>query len=581
LPHLTGGKILTTEHIWKEVQPAGSDAQSLARELQCPAWISAFLISSGISNAKTASAWLHPQLKSLGDPFDLPDMAVAVDRILQAIVKKERVTIFGDYDVDGLTSVALLSSLLKPSGVSISTFLPHRLEEGYGLSTDALARCLEETHPDLIVTVDCGTSSVTAVVEARRLGVDVIITDHHSITPELAPAVAVVNPRRSPDENLHVLSGVGVAFKLAHAILKRARQTMGEQSWTQFDPKELLEYVALGTIADLVPLTGENRILVHHGLRALNQTRKIGIRALIDVAKISGPIDTYEVGYLLGPRLNASGRLGTAQTSLKLLMTTDTADARICAGELDAANRERQQVERSIVEELATVTDARLTAQECYSIVEAREHWHPGVVGIAASRMVQKHGRPAIVIGIDDQGRAKGSCRSVSGFNLVEALSECGDLLVKFGGHAMAAGVEIEWNNVEAFKERFEKVAKTHLTGRQWTPTITIDGWISLRDIDEHVLQLLDQLRPFGIGYPEPLWACRGMAVSGSAREVGKGHLKVRLSGQGVVMDTIGFGLYAKGLPNGPLDAAFHLRKETFRGIENLVMHLKDFRPSV
>jgi len=577
---MTGATDAAKSITWVDREVGGDGSLELARELQCPVWLAGFLISRGINNAAEAGIWLNPKLKILGDPLSLPDMEVAADRILQAIRNNERITVFGDYDVDGLTSVALLTTVLKQSGVCINTFLPHRLEEGYGLSLDALARCMEETRPDLIVTVDCGTSSVAAVVEAKRLGVDVIITDHHSITPELAPAVAIVNPRRSPDESLHVLSGVGVAFKLAHAILKRARQTVGEKSWTQFDPKELLEYVALGTIADLVPLTGENRILVHHGLRALNQTRKIGIQALIEVAKISGPIDTYEVGYLLGPRLNASGRLGTAQTSLRLLMTTDAAEARICAEELDAANRERQQVERSIVEELSAITDARLAVTECYSIVEAHKNWHPGVVGIAASRMVQKHGRPAIVIGIDDQGRAKGSCRSISGFNLVEALSECGDLLVKFGGHAMAAGVEIEWDNVTAFKERFEMVAKTHLTGRQWTPTITIDGWISVRDIDEHVLQLLDQLRPFGIGYPEPMWACRGMAVSGSAREVGKGHLKVRLSGQGVVLDAIGFGLYAKGLPNGPIDAAFHLRKETFRGIENLVMHLKDFRPS-
>lgn len=566
--------------VWTEQLPDQSAVRTLAKSLNCPVWLASLLVSRGITTPESAQTWLDPKLKDLTDPFLIPGSKQAVDRILEAITNQDRITVFGDYDVDGLTSVTLLCQILRHGGAKVSTFLPHRLDEGYGLSVDALARCIEETSPKLIITVDCGTNSVEAVKAAKAEHIDVIITDHHAIGSELAPAIALVNPRLSHDESLHVLAGVGVAFKLCHALIKKAKTDRPDSALAQFDLREVLELVALGTIADLVPVTGENRIFVSHGLRAINRTKRTGLKALIRVAQIKNQIDTYEVGYLLAPRLNASGRLGTAQTSLQLLKTEDMGEAAELAAELDVANRERQQVEKSIVASLMLRTEQSMNTGHPYSVVEADKGWHPGVVGIAAARIMQKYFRPTIVIGLDDQGRAKGSCRSVPGFNMVEALAECGDLLTKHGGHAMAAGLELEWGNIEAFRLKFEQVARTRLKGMVLAPRLCIDGWLDAREINEQTMTLLEKLRPFGMGYPEPLWACRGIALAGPAREVGKGHLKARFICQGVTLDAIGFGLYQKPLPDGPIDAAFHLRKDCYMGNEKIVLHLKDFQPS-
>lgn len=566
--------------VWIENLPDPSSVTLLANSLGCPAWLASLLVNRGITTPESASAWLDPKLKDLTDPFHIPGTEAAVERIFRAMACHDRITVFGDYDVDGLTSVTLLSQVLRHAGADVSVFLPHRLEEGYGLSGEALERCITETRPNLIITVDCGTNSVDAVLAAKSCNIDVIVTDHHVISHEPAPAIALVNPRLSPDEKLHVLAGVGVTFKLCHALIKEAKRTDPESLLAQFDLRDVLDLVALGTIADLVPITHENRIFVFHGLRAINRTKRIGVKALIQVAQIKKEIDTYEVGYLLAPRLNASGRLGTAQTSLLLLQTGDPEEAAELAAELDADNRERQQVEKSIVSALIEKTGRYMEEGGWYSVVEADQSWHPGVIGIAAARIMQKYYRPTIVIGLDDHGRAKGSCRSVPGFNMVEALAECGELLTKHGGHAMAAGLELEWGNIDAFRMKFEQVARNRLEGTELTPRLCLDGWLDARDINEHTMSMLDKLRPFGMGYPEPVWACRGIALAGPPREVGKGHLKARFLCQGTVLEAIGFGLYQKTLPDGPIDAAFHLRKDTYMGNEKIVMHLKDFQPS-
>jgi len=568
------------QFVWTENPPDPLVVLALAESLVCPLWLASLLVNRGVITADSARKWLDPKLKDLTDPFLIPGTEQAVGRILHAIENRERITVFGDYDVDGLTSVTLLSQVLRQAGANVAVFLPHRLEEGYGLSIEALERCLEETSPNLIITVDCGTNSVEAVKSAKSVHVDVIVTDHHAISPEPAPAIALVNPRLSTDEKLHILAGVGVTFKLCHALIKRVKILKPDSALAQFDLRDVLDLVALGTIADLVPVTGENRIFVSHGLRLINQTKRIGLKALIHVAQIKNQIDTYEVGYLLAPRLNATGRLGTAQTSLQLLQTEDVKEAADLATELDDANRERQQVEKSIVTSLMLKTEISMKSGHPYSVVEADKSWHPGVVGIAAARIMQKYFRPTIVIGNDDQGRAKGSCRSIPGFNMVEALAECSDLLTKHGGHAMAAGLELEWKNIEAFRLKFEQVARLRLKGMALTPQLSIDGWLDAREINDQTLTMLEKLRPFGMGYPEPVWGCRGIALTGPAREVGKGHLKARFLCQGVVLDAIGFGLYQKPLPSGPINAAFHLRKDSYMGNEKIVMHLKDFQPS-
>lgn len=565
--------------VWRDEDAEPDVVSSLARLLDCPEWFASVLVRRGVRDRESSERWLNPMLKNLGDPFAMPDSEVAALRILLAIDHKQRITIFGDYDVDGLTSVSLLYDLLCRTGVEVNTFLPLRLEEGYGLSSEALQRCIEETRPNLIITVDCGTNSIESVKHADAQHIDVIVTDHHEVGETFAPACAVMNPRRSPDTSLHVLAGVGVAFKLAHAVLKLARQQGRTEAWVQTDPRDFLDLVALGTVADLVPLLHENRILVHHGLKHLNRTKRIGLQALIEVAKITKDIDTYEVGYLLGPRLNASGRLGNARMSLQLLLSRSAREAAALATQLDVANRERQQVERGIVDELKGRIASSDRLAHLHSIVEAEADWHPGVVGIVASRLVQQFHRPTVVIGMDEMGRAKGSCRSIQGLNMVEALDECRDLLVKHGGHAMAAGIEIKWDQIPDFRKRFDDVCRVRLEGVPLVPHLRLDGWIDFSGINMKTIELLDQLKPFGMGHPEPVWGARRLQAATAPREVGQGHLKVRLSGQGHECEAIGFGLFHRPLP-GQLDGAFHLRLDTFRGRSEVTLHLKDFRPS-
>jgi single-stranded-DNA-specific exonuclease len=566
--------------IWHDEQPDEAAVSALSNELGCPRWFASVLVQRGIADRDSAQRWLNPMLKNLGDPFALPDTELAADRILAALDRRERITIFGDYDVDGLTSVALLHDLLTSAGGTVEAFLPLRMEEGYGLSNEALVRCIEETTPNLIITVDCGTNSVASVKLAREHNVDVIITDHHEVGQEKAPALAVVNPRLSDDATLHVLAGVGVSFKLVHAILKRARQLKRTETWVQTDPRVFLDLVALGTIADIVPLIHENRVLVHHGLKLLNGTKRTGILALIEVAGITKEIDTYEVGYLLGPRLNASGRLGNARKSLQLLLSRNPGEAKQLAAQLDAANRERQQVERAIVEELKSRIGSSESLSGLSSMVEAEADWHPGVVGIVASRLVQQYHRPAVVIGMDDLGRAKGSCRSIPGFNMVEALDECRDLLAKYGGHAMAAGLEIEWSAIPAFRQRFDEVCRARLAGMALIPHLRVQGWLGVEELNQELITLMEKLRPFGMGHPEPLWAMKNLTVVGTPREVGKGHLKVRLASQGQEREAIGFGMFSRDLAT-IIDSVFHIRLDTFRGRNELVLHLKDFRASL
>lgn len=556
------------------------EVQALARATGHPPWLATTLVRRGIRSPDALASWLNPRLSGLGDPLVLPDMERGVDRTLTALLHGERIAVFGDYDVDGVTATTLLTEALRVAGADVHPFLPLRMEEGYGLSMDALDRCIEEVQPRLIITVDCGTNSVDAVLKANDAGIDVIITDHHALGEKVAPALAVINPRRSQDDSLHVLAGVGVAFKFVHALVKKARCLSSPPAWAGYDPRTLLDLVALGTIADLVPLVHENRVLATHGLKALACTQRPGLKALMTVAKIGKAPGAYEVAFQIAPRLNAAGRLGNAKMALQLLMSSDMVECATIADRLDQANRERKSIERGIVNELLKRTERSMMNNDVYSIVESDRGWHVGVVGIAATRIAQKRVRPSIVIGADDTGRARGSGRSLPGFNLVEALGACSDLLLKHGGHAMAAGLEIAWENVDAFRLRFEDLCRKALRGRELLPELSVDGWVEGPDFTSDALAVLAGLGPYGSGNPEPLWACRGITFEDSPREVGQGHLKARCSCQGRVFDAIGFGLYDPSFTGEPIDAVFHLRKEVFRGRESMVMHLKDIRPA-
>ncbi len=566
------------ERLWRTVAADDAQAGELARLRTIPRPIARVLVARGLVQPEAADRFLNPRLSDLGDPFQLPDMDRAVDRIWSAIHNREPVVVFGDYDVDGVTSTALLVQVLRQLGAQVQPFLPHRVEEGYGLSVEALARCLEQCQPRLIVTVDCGTGSVAAVVEASRHGVDVVVTDHHSPGPERAPAVAVVNPKLGSHEGFTVLAGVGVTFKLCHGLLKRGRDS-GQTGVDQLDLRKHLDLVALGTIADIVPLTGENRILARHGLRQINQTESAGLRHLIAVSGINGSVDAYEVGFRLGPRLNAAGRLGDAQLALELLLGGTEERLRELAVNLDATNRERQTVEATIVEQAMADLDAVFDPDTSFGLVAARADWHPGVVGIVASRLVQRYHRPVVVLGLSEEG-GRGSCRSIDGFDMVSALAECSGLLKKYGGHAMAAGLEIATDQVEAFQKRFNQVAAARLQGQDLRPLQRVDAWMDLAEADDRLWTGLEQLRPFGVGNTTPVWASTGVRVVGRPRLVGKGHLKLMVAAGGAQREAMGWGMGEREVPEGPLDICYQLKRDTYLGQEKLVLTLQDFRPA-
>ena len=566
------------ERLWRTVEADDAQAGALAAERGLPRPLARLLVARGLADPEAADRHLNPRLSELSDPFLLPDLAAAVTRIWKALADHEPIVVFGDYDVDGVTSTALLVQVLRRLGGQAEPFLPFRMEEGYGLSLEALARCLDELKPKLIITVDCGTGSAASVREAARRGVDVVVTDHHTPGAELAPAVALVNPKLGTAAGLQVLAGVGVTFKLCHGLLKRGREE-GRPGVDQVDLRQHLDLVALGTIADIVPLTGENRILARHGLHQLNQTASPGLRLLIEVAGIKGAIDAYEVGFRIAPRLNAAGRLGDAQMALSLLLGGSESQLREQAEYLDATNRERQAMEAQIVDQAMAELDASYRPDTTFGLVAAQPGWHPGVVGIVASRLVQRYNRPAVVIGLGEEG-GRGSCRSIEGFDLVAALGECSAHLRKFGGHAMAAGLEIDLDQVDAFTQRFREVAAAHLQGVDLRPVQRVDAWMDLAEADDRLLSGLEQLKPFGVGNTTPVWGSAGVRMVGRPRQVGKGHLKFMLASGGAQREAMGWSMADREIPEGPLDICYQMKRDHFMGQDKLVLVLQDFRPA-
>ncbi|MFH0881147.1 MAG: single-stranded-DNA-specific exonuclease RecJ, partial [Lentisphaerota bacterium] len=546
-------------------------------DLDLPMPMARLLVARGLVELEKIDRFLNPRLSDLSDPFELKDMDKAVDRILQAIAERQSILIYGDYDVDGITSTALMVNVLSALGGSVTPFLPHRIDDGYGLNVETLLRCIEQCHPRLIVTVDCGTGSVEAVRKAAEMGVDVVVTDHHEPPDECAPALAIVNPKLCGNPATQMLAGVGVAFKLCHALLKKARADgwVGAES---IDLRNYLDMVALGTIADIVPLLHENRILAYHGLSLLNRTQSVGLKSLIEVSGITGFIDSYHVGFILGPRINAMGRMGSAQKALELLLTDHAPRAKALAMDLDAANRERQEVETRIVKEACARIDEYFDPARHFGLVVSDQAWHTGVIGIVASRLVGRYYRPVVVIGLEPDGVGRGSCRSIEGFDLLAHLAKCSDLLLKFGGHAMAAGLEVEVSRIPEFVERFNAVVAETLGQVDLRPVQPIDAWLSLPEIDKPFLEWQERLKPFGHGNKTPIWAASDIRFAGTPRIVGKSHLKATLTSRGTQHDAIGFGMADREIPQGSFDAAFSVAKNTYYGDETIQLHLQDFR---
>ncbi len=514
--------------------------------------------------------FLHPRLKDLGDPFSLPGVAAAVQRIFEAVDGGQSVVLYGDYDVDGVTSITLLYSILRAFGLEARTFLPTRLEEGYGLSVKGIENSFEGDPPDLLIAADCGTNSRDEARLLREMGIDLIILDHHEPSPEgVADCAALVNPKLG--EHFHYLCTAGVVFKIMHALLKT-------RPLKDFDLKSYLDIVALGTIADIVPLEGENRLFARRGLAQLDRTIHPGLVALKSVAGVTSPMRTHDVGFKLGPRLNASGRLDTAVASLELLLCQDSKKAEALAASLDAQNRERQDLELATREAAERLLHELPAAQRSHGIVVGARGWHPGVVGIVASRISKQYHRPTFVIGIDEDGLGKGSGRSIPGISLVEALDSCRDLIASGGGHEMAAGVSLREENLDAFREAFIRSVVAQADADTLVPKLHIDASLTLGELSLELLDSYELLRPFGQGNPQPLFMAAGVRPTGEPRVIKERHLKFRFEQEGAEQEGIYFNAVDIELPRPPWDIAFTIDKNEFRGRTSVNLVLQAIR---
>lgn len=573
--------LVRSEKRWVTAEADPRVAEDIARTHGFSRAMARALVTRGLVDHAEIEKFLQPRLADLTDPFSLPGMQTAVDLILSHIEQGSAILVYGDYDVDGVTATALMIQVLSGLGAVAVPFLPHRIEDGYGLGVETLHRCIENYHPNLIITVDCGTSSVEAVREAARLGIDVIVTDHHEPAAEgVAEACAIVNPKLGGGpEDIRMLAGVGVAFKVCHGLVKAARQRRMEAA-EKLDLKTFMELVAVGTVADIVPLLKENRILVYHGLTLLNRTQSVGLRTLIEAAGISGYVDTYHIGFMIGPRINAAGRLGNAEAALELVLTEQEPRARILAQQLDDASRKRQEIEDKIVQEACSDLDGRFDAGRDFGLVVAHPHWHAGVIGIVASRIASRYNRPVVVIGMDDDGVGRGSCRSVPGFDLLKHLQQCSSMLRRYGGHAMAAGLEVDHSRIEEFAARFNEVCAATLSRVDQRRQLLVDAWITPGDIGDPLYHDQNRLRPFGHSNPLPVWAIRNVTPLFPPRVIGGKHLKILFSMGGRQREAIGFGMGDREVPDGPLDIAFNLILNRYNGQEYLQLHLQDLRPT-
>ncbi len=509
---------------WKLGDGNRSEIKRLSRKLNIPEFICSVLLKRGITSIESCHKFLSPSLDQLHEPFLLNDMEKSVNRICSAIKQQQKILICGDYDVDGITSVALLKQCLPRIGAEVLTYLPDRFSDGYGFQENAVDFAAKN-NVQLIITVDCGITANATVKYALSFGIDVIITDHHEPGTTLPEAVAVLDPKRRdstyPDTNL---AGVGVAFKLIQALIER--------KILQIPIQPLLELVALGTVADVAQLTGENRIFVYFGLESLTHTSHPGLRALM---KISGlvhgrKLDPVAIGFQLGPRINAVGRLGSPEVALNLLLTHSTTDAEYLADQLNQFNQKRQAIEEKIIKIVDSEVQKINLDQEPFIVVAGKD-WHEGVIGIVASKITERYFRPCTVISIKD-GIGKGSGRSIPDFNLFESLTEVQDLLIEFGGHQIAAGFRIQADLIPEFTKRCIEIARRKLTADDFIPKTEIDGVLDLAELSFSSLRTLDKLSPFGLGNPKPKFLIRSLKTKFVPRRVGNDgvHLKMILT---------------------------------------------------
>ncbi len=558
---------------WEYYSPTESDTLgAMMREFHVPRPVARVLFNRGFVKHDEVGRFLTPSTADLHDPFLLKDMDIAVDRIIQALREREPIMIYGDYDVDGITSVSLLYLFLRDLGGEVSFYIPDRAAEGYGISNGGI----DEAHRrgvGLIITVDCGITSVDVVLHAKSIGIDVIVSDHHEPGEVLPSAFAVVNPKR-PDCNYPFkdLAGVGVAFKLGQGIVQRL----------EVDPQfieKYLDLVAMGSAADIVPLVGENRIFVKVGLDRLNRDGLQGLVTLVETAGFQiGHVDVGQIVYGLAPRINAVGRLGHALPAVELLITRNHLQASRIAGILEEENRRRKEIDsKTLLEALAKI-ELEYDFDRDLVIVLAQEDWHPGVIGIVASRIIEKFYRPTVMITIDgDVG--KGSARSIPNFDLHSALKSCSDLFLQFGGHKYAAGLTIKAENIPEFRRRFNEVAKNMLTPDDLIPKVKIDDDLTFEEINSDLIRMLSLLAPFGPRNSRPSFVSYNAQLASPPRIVGNNHLKLRVKQNGVVLDAIAFnrGAEAAGIQaKGEVDIVYNIEQSTYLDRTRIQLKIKD-----
>lgn len=559
---------------WTVADPPDSEeVNSLVRELQLPRPLAALLVQRGYASPEAAKRFLKPSLDSLSDPYEMRDMDRAVEVIVGAVRSGQTILVHGDYDVDGQCGAALLARTLKQAGARVVAMVPHRIRDGYDFGPAGLKAALEH-RAGVIVTVDCGVTARAAVAQAKEQGHRVVITDHH-VPGALPPADAVLNPHRadSGSEAAQVLCGTGVAFKLAQALAPAL-------GLPENFPYYLLDLVALATVADLVPLVGENRTLVRYGLKLLSQSRWPGLRALVQSAGLVGrPIKASHVGFILGPRLNAIGRIGDAMEGLQLLLSDEEESARAAAARLENTNAQRQRMDQDILNQALEEIERKVDLERDYALVLARDGWHPGVIGIVASRIVERVGRPTILVALDgDEGR--GSGRSIPRFDLHAALVACAAYLERFGGHTMAAGLSLRREAVDPFREALNEIARRTLEPADLVPTQRIDLILTLDQLDLRLEKLLRRLEPCGLGNPAPVFGASGVRAV-DPRVVGGEHVRLTLEDGGSRLPLIGFD-WARRLPQnwagGTVDVAFRLERDEWQGVPSLQGRLVDLK---
>ncbi len=549
--------------------------QEFTQELGLPPVVSKILINRGIRSREDARKFFKPAWEDLYDPFRIKDMDKAVDRLSRAVRSGERILIYGDYDVDGITSVSLLYLFICKIGGNVGFYIPDRLKEGYGLSAAGVTQAAAEG-ATLLVTVDCGITGVEEIRMARGLGLDVIVSDHHEQANALPEAAAILNPKRNDcTYPFKELAGVGVAFKFVQAMCRHLG--LEDEAARQY-----IDLVALGSAADIVPLVDENRILVKLGMERLNRLERLGIRALAETSGILGkPIGTGQVVFILAPRINAVGRLGNAQRAVELLISESEEESRVVAQVLEAENRNRKNLDDMTFQEAKGIIETEGRLDSCRTLVLAKEGWHPGVIGIVASRIVEQYCRPTVMIALDgDTG--KGSARSIASFDIHSALKQCEDLLASFGGHQHAAGLLIRKDCIEPFRERFARIAAEQIREDDLTQRIQIDAEIALPDITDRFIRLLNGFAPFGPQNMRPVFLSRNLNVVGSPRVVGRNHLKFKVRQGSEVHDAIGFDLgeliYRLSPGDSNLDMVFVIEENHWNDEVRTQLRVKDLR---